>query len=188
MRSFRALCVVMAISLAASCTFLTHAFRYRPPRAPQSEAVKVKFPWGEPRERMELTGAWLRAATMALDDFLPAQGAEHPPESELDECLSRRDSFGISVFAWSPKAATDAGTLDQAGTDGGSVDSQAAAAEDDAGEHSELTRPDMSKTPPVIYVSIYLVGDCTLMGSPVLDAGAVYAIDTVNWRILAVHH
>ena len=71
MRRFHPLLLVAASSLAASCALLTHA--YRPPHASRAEAEKVKFPWGEPKERVTLTGVWLRAVTLAMDDFLPEE-------------------------------------------------------------------------------------------------------------------
>ena len=171
MRSFRPILLVTTLLLAASCALLTRT--HRPPRAPKSEAAKVKFPRGEPRERVELAGVWLRAVTMALDDYLPEEDAERGRgEGEEAACLSRRESWNVHAFVWSPRGPSDAG----GGEDGGEPDFA-------GGSSSE---PGMPKAPPVVYVVISLLPDaCDFGDSPSVDLGAIYAIDTVNWRILA---
>jgi hypothetical protein len=120
---------------------------------------------------------------MALDDFLPAEQAERSPESELDECLARRENYLTEAWVWSPKGASDGGDGGQPDPDGGFL------SEHDAGEDDPWTPPGMPKAPPLIYVTVGLIpGHCELQGSPILDMAAVYAIDTVQWRILAIHH
>jgi hypothetical protein len=187
MRSFRPLLPLAALSLAAGCALLTHA--YRAPRAPRSEAEKVEFPWGEPKERVTLTGVWLRAVTLAMDDFLPEERAERAKtEGALAACTARRDSYDVQAFVWSPPEAADAGD----GADGGvsNLDggpgSEPGPGPADSGTDA-WTQPGMPKAPPVIYVSISLIPDaCDFGDSPPVDAGATYVIDTVSWRILAV--
>jgi hypothetical protein len=196
MRNFRLLWLIAAVLLVADCALLTRT--YRPPRAPQAEAAKVKFPWGAPRQRIVLTGAWLRAVTMALDDFLPAEEAERRPESELDECLSRRENYLAYAWVWSPRGANDAGSEAGDGglpdVDGGSSFEAGSGLEGDAGccgagDEEPFEQPGMPRAPALIYVTVGLIpGHCELDGSPLMDVAAVYAIDTVNWRILAVHH
>lgn len=181
MRRIPPLLLVCASSVAASCAFLSQP--YRPPHAPRSEASKVKFPWGSPRETVFLTGVWLRAVTMALDDFLPEEESERARgEDPEGACLARRDSYSVEAFVWSPEAEED-------GSDGGEMDLDGGAhAEPDAGYDYSITQPGMPRNPSVIYVSIGLAVDCNPGGSPLMDVGALYAIDTVNWRILAIHH
>jgi len=183
---FGLLAVVLVVT---SCALLTRP--YRPPHAPKFEAEKVKFPWGTPSQRVILTGVWLRAVTMALDDFLPAEEAEKKPESELDECLARRESYYVDAWVWSPRGSSDAGDGGSPGMDGGMASEGTTGPEhdgtyEDAGEEDPFAQPGMPRDPPLIYVSILLrPGVCNLGESPLVDMGAVYAIDTINWRILA---
>jgi len=182
--------LVPALSLAASCALLTHA--YRPPHAPESEAAKVKFPWGEPEERVRLTGVWLRAVTLALDDFLPEEESERARDlGPLAACTARRDSYDVQAFAWSPRAAGDAGEPPDGGGGGEpSFDGGSGSALDSGSAgpgHAAWAQPSMPRAPAIIYVSITLIPDaCDFGDSPPVDAGATYAIDTVSWRILAI--
>jgi len=99
-------------------------------------------------------------------------------------CLARRDSYSVEAFVWSPGGASDAGE-----SDGGEADPAGGSRlEADAGYDHSIAQPGMPKNPPIIYVSIGLAIDCNPGGSPLMDVGALYAIDTVNWRILAIHH
>lgn len=183
MRNRHPFWLITVVLAATSCALLTRP--YRPPRAPKSEAEKVKFPWGTPSHRVILTGAWLRAMTMALDDFLPAEEAEKKPESELDECLARRENYYVDAWVWSPRASSDAGMDGGSGLDA-SPNLEQDGGYEDAGEEDPFAQPGMPMNPSVIYVSILLApGRCDLGESPLVDMGAVYAIDTVNWRILA---
>jgi hypothetical protein len=179
MRGFRLLFPITLL-LAASCALLARS--YRPPHAPESEAAKIEFPWGWPKETVTLTGVWLRAVTMALDDFLPPEEAERPAEGELDQCLSRRENYDVKAWAWIP-GASDGGVEGDGGSDGGPIPGT------DAGDDHEVSQPGMPRAPSVIYVSVFLLpGHCELDGSPLMDVAATYAVDTVKWRILAVHH
>lgn len=193
MRSFRALGLFIFVSLVASCALLTRT--YQPPHAPKSEAEKVKFPWGTPRQTVVLSSVWLRATTMALDDFLPAEAVENAKgEGEETECLARRENYFVEAWVWSPRQARDAADGGAPDMDGGSsAEADSGFDQDagccDAGEDDPWAPPGMPKAPPLIYVTVGLLpGRCELGGSPLLDMGAVYAIDAVNWRILAVHH
>jgi hypothetical protein len=122
---------------------------------------------------------------MALDDFLPEEESELANRDDPEAiCLSRRDSYYVEAFAWSPQR------------DGGVEQEDAGEAEPDAGSNGEadagpdhtVYQPGMPRAPPVLYVSIVLAIDCNPGGSPIMDWGALYAIDTVNWRILAINH
>lgn len=201
MRTVRPLLLVTTLTLGASCALLART--YRPPRAPESEAKKVKFPWGTPRERVILSGTWLRAATMALDDFVPPEEAERARgEGEEAECLAQRDNYVVWAWVWPPQddGGMDGGSPDSDGGSSSSSDADAGIEPDagyseagygysDAGYHDAFDQPGMPKSPPIVYVSVFLLpGRCDLGGSPLMDMGAVYAIDTVNWRILAIHH
>lgn len=181
MRNFRPL-LLMTLSLATGCALLART--YRPVHAPKSEAATVEFPWGEPEERVFLAGTWLRAVTLALDDYLPEEeSARARAVSGLDECLHRRDNYYVTAWVWAPQQPSDAGDGGAPDFDGGS------SPEPDAGDDHEVSQPGMPRAPPVIYVSISLLpGHCDLDGSPLMDVGATYAIDTVGWRILAIHH
>lgn len=184
MRRSRPLLLVAIASLAASCALFTN--RYRPPRAPRAEAEQVEFPWGEPRERVTLTGVWLRAVTLAMDDYLPEEESErNKTEGALAACTSRRDSYDVEAFVWSPRHGQDAGVGGE--SDGGESNLDGGSSpEIDAGSEA-WTQPGMPKAPPVIYVQITLIpGACDFGESPPVDFGAIYAIDTVSWRILAV--
>jgi hypothetical protein len=179
MRPPRPLLLVAIASLAASCALFSS--RYRPPRAPKVEAEKIKFPWGEPKERVTLTGVWLRAVTLALDDYLPEEESERAKnEGAWTACVSRRDSYDVEAFVWSPRSESDPGDGGEVGSDGGT------SSEDSDGGSDAWAQPGMPKAPPIIYVQITLIPDaCDFGESPPVDFGAVYAIDTVNWRILA---
>jgi hypothetical protein len=179
------LLALASLLLTGSCALFTGS--YRPPRAPKSEAERVKFPWGSPRETVRLTGVWLRAVTMALDDFIPEQASELADKDDpMAVCLSRRDSYDVNAFVWTPDVSdageADAGEWGLDEMDGGS------AAVLDAGPDLNSYQPGRPKNPPVIYVQITLAIDCNPGGGPIMDWGALYAIDTVNWRILAINH
>lgn len=178
---------VAILSLALSCALLTRS--YRPPHAPKEEADQVKLQWGPPRERVILSGAWLRAAAMALDDFLPADEAERA-RGEGDEalCLAQRDNY--VVWAWD-RSLVVAGDADGGGpeVDGGQSPDGDGGYALDSGYDSAFEQPGMRRAPQIIYVSIFLLpGRCELDGSPLMDMGATYAIDTVKWRIISIHH
>jgi len=186
MRSFRHVLLLTMALLAASCALFTRP--YRPPHAPKSEAETIQFHWGWPRKTAVLSGVWLRAVTIAMDDFLPAEAAEGRSEDEWEACLNRRENYHVEAWAWTPGEESDAG-------DGGAQESDGGMALDldagvlDAGAPEAWTQPGMPKAPQIIYVVIGLLpGHCELGGSPVVDMAATYAIDTVGWRILAVHH
>jgi len=181
MRSFRHLLLPTTVLLAASCALFTRP--YRPPHAPKSDAEKITFHWGWPRKTAVLSGAWLRAVTMAMDDFLPAEAAEGRTEDEWEACLNRRENYHAEAWAWIPGEEGDAGVEETQEPDGG------VSLELDAGAQDAWTQPGMPKAPEIIYVVVGLLpGRCELGGSPVLDMAATYAIDAVGWRILAVHH
>ena len=191
MRNVRPLLLVASLLLTASCALLGSA--YRPPRAPRSEAEKVKFPWGTPKEVVVLSGAWLRAVTMAMDDFLPAEAVERAKAKGGEAaCLARRDSWYAEAFVWTPGEASDAGdggdgrAVESGGMSDSGADAGGAA---DAGHADAFAQPGMPMSPPIIYVSISLRPEaCDFGGSVLLDAGGIWAIDTVNWRILATRH
>jgi hypothetical protein len=174
------------LSLALSCALLTRS--YRPPHAPKEEADQVKLQWGPPRERVILSGAWLRAVAMALDDFLPADEAERARgEGEEALCLAQRDNYIVWAWERSPMVAGDAGGGAEA--DGGQNPDDDGGYSPDAGYEDAFEQPGMRRAPEVIYVSIFLLpGRCELDGSPLMDMGATYAIDTVKWQIIAIHH
>src|SRR4051794_2280206 len=173
----------MVLSLAAGCAFLTRS--HRPPHAPQTDAG-VELHWGIPKDRVILSGAWLRATTMALDDFLPADEAERAHEEGAEaECLAQRDNYVAWVWEWSPKEKEDAdgGALE---ADGGVSQEDDAGYSTDSGYGDAFDQPGMRKTPAIIYVSVFLLpGRCQVDGAPLMDMGASYAIDTMNWQILA---
>jgi len=120
---------------------------------------------------------------MALDDYLPEEEAERAlGKGAIAACLARRDSYDVDAFAWTPHGESDAGE-EEADHDGGS------SAGADAGYDSSTAQPGMPRNPPVIYVAINLIVEaCDFGESPPVDVGALYAIDTVNWRVLAIHH
>lgn len=141
----------------------------RPPRASEAEAQRVTFPAFIPEERTVVDGRKLRAAALAMDDFLPEPAPSIPDDADpLSRCLARRDSYDVLV--WS-----GGGSIDPA-VDGGSADP-------DAGSSSSNASQD------IIFVTIFLRGGvCPEGDSPVVDAGGTYAVDAVNWRILAIKH
>jgi len=180
MRNFRYALLLTTVLCAASCALFMGP--HRPPHAPKSEVEKIKFHWGWPRKTAVLSGVWLRAVTMAMDDFLPAEAAEGHTEDEWEACLNRRENYHVEAWAWVPVDESDAGTGGTQEPDGG------LRSDLDAGDEA-WTQPGMPKAPEIIYVVVGLLpGRCELGGSPVLDMAATYAIDTMGWRILAVHH
>lgn len=183
MRPARPLLLVTVVSLAASCALFSS--RYRPQHAPKAEAEKIKFPWGEPKERVTLTGVWLRAVTLALDDYLPEERSERAKnESSWAACVSRRDSYDVEAFVWSPHSESDAGDGEE--VDGGWAEQDGGLSSGSDAGSDAWVQPGMPKAPPIIYVQITLIPDaCDFGDSPPVDLGAVYAIDTVNWRVLA---
>jgi hypothetical protein len=187
MGTSRPLFLVSTLSLALSCALLTRS--YRPPHAPKAEADQVNFHWGPPKERIILSGAWLRATAMALDDFLPAEDAESARgEGEESLCLAQRDNY--VVWAWGqPNAKLGGADGGSSESDGGMGLEEDGGSNTDSGYDSAFDQPGMRPTPSIIYVSIFLLpGRCEVDGSPLMDMGATYAIDTVRWRIFAIHH
>src|SRR5437868_11069729 len=170
MGTLRPALLVAILSLALSCALLTRS--YRPPHAPQAEADQVKLQWGPPKDRVVLSGAWLRAAAMALDDFLPADEAEREG-GEGDEalCLDQRDNY--VVWAWE-RSLVVAGDADGGGAevDGGQSSDDDGGYTSDSGHESAFEQPGMRRAPEIIYVSIFLLpGRCELGGSPLMDMG-----------------
>lgn len=182
MSAWRLLLVATA-SLAASCALFSN--RYRLPHAPRAEVEKLKFPWSEPRERVTLTGVWLRAVTLALDDYLPEEESERAKNKDSwTACVSRRDSYDVEAFVWSPRSVSDAGNGGE--HDAGEADPDGGLSSGSDAGSDAWVQPGMPKAPPIIYVQITLIPDaCDFGESPPVDFGAVYVIDTVNWRILA---
>lgn len=187
MGTSRSALLVAILSLALSCALLTRT--YRPPHAPKEEADRVELQWGPPRQRVILSGAWLRAAAMALDDFLPADEAERARgEGEEALCLAQRDNYVVWAWERSPVMTgdTDGGHPEVDGGQGPDGDGDYSS---DSGYDSAFEQPGMQRAPQIIYVSIFLLpGRCDLDGSPLMDMSAIYAIDTVKWQIIAIHH
>ena len=177
----------MAMVLAAGgCELFRVATR--PPRAPEAEARRVRFPAFIPAERMVIDGRMLRAVALAMDDLLPEPAPPLPGDADpLSRCLARRDSYDAIVWRGGggpePAAGTDGGAIEaDAGTDpdGGASDPAAPPPAEDAGR---------SGSEDIIFVTIFLRGHaCPEGDSPVVDAGGTYAIDAVSWRILAIKH
>ena len=171
--------IVLALAVVAGGCGLLHVAT-RPPRAPEAEARQVRFPAAIPAERTVIDGRALRAAVLALDDFLPEPTAPLPDDADpLSRCLARRDSYDVLVWSGGGTSLPDVG----AGViDAGVADAPARVEPNDAGT-GNLPGTD------VLYVTIFLrAGACPEGDSPVLDAGGTYAIDTANWRILAIKH
>lgn len=142
----------------------------KPARASEAEAQRVKFPAFIPEERTVVDGRTLRAAALAMDDFLPEPAPSLPDDADpLSRCLARRDSY--DVLLWSGDGSI------QPAVDGGSADP-------DAGAPSSA-----NESRGIIFVTIFLrSGACPEGDSPVIDAGGTYAIDAASWRILAIKH
>lgn len=173
----------MAMVVAAGgCGLLRMA--NRPPRASEAEASRVRFPASIPAERTVIDGRALRAAALAMDDFLPEPGQQLPDDADpLSRCLARRDSYDVLV--WTGGGSSD-GLMEPA-VDGGSTDAGAAAAELSA--LSPAKDAGSGEGEDVIYVTIFLRGGaCPEGDSPLVDAGGTYAIDAARWRILAIKH
>lgn len=161
-RSWRWLVV---LSLVLGCGLLQLV------RGPVPIERKVPVPFAEPGRvsLVSLRGAWLRAAQVATDDYFSGLSTPSKPSS-LEECLLRRDSYDVEV--WAQEEPRDGGEIDEdaGATDGGAFD---------AGNRFD------APIPRILFVSISLHWDaCDLGESPVLDIGGQYAIDTTTWRIV----
>jgi hypothetical protein len=144
----------------------------RPPHASEAEAQRVRFPAFIPEERTVVDGRTLRAAALAMDEFLPEPAPPLPDDADpLSRCLARRDSYDVLVWG--------GGGANEPAADGGAADPDAGASASSSSSEGQ----------DVIFVTIFLRGGaCPEGDSPVVDAGETYAIDVVNWRILAVKH
>jgi hypothetical protein len=158
---------VMAPLLAASavlgCSLLSGL--RKPPRAPPAEAEKVAFSLYTPASTTKLDALRVRAAAMALADYLPE------PEAAVS-CQDRVESYDVTTWM-AESASPDAGCPD---------------GDADAELMSGITCETLYGTPGLVYVEIQLrPGACDDGGEVVLDEGATYAIDVKQWRIAAAH-
>ena len=133
-----------------------------------------------------IDGRTLRATALAMDDFLPERAPPLPEDADpLSRCLARRESYDVLVWRADEgmEPAVDGGSIDSdagADIDGGASDPSAPRPAEDAGQRG---------SEEIIFVTIFLRGQaCPEGDSPVVDAGGTYAIDTANWRILAIKH
>lgn len=155
----RLLISLLVLGLSGGCAALWRSLESRPPR---EQLMRIPFPLPEARSKLEVSGPSLRAINLAMDDFLPP-GKKAP--TPADACLFQRESYDVVVVepeSDAPEAA-----------DGG-------ASESDAGEWSGPKQQGH-----LLYVIVLLRADACQMGdSPLMDAGATYAIDTEHWRIV----
>lgn len=159
-----AMAPLLAASVVLGCSLLSEL--RKPPRASPAEAEKVVFSLYTPASTTKLDALRVRAAAMALADFLPE------PEN-AKSCDDRVESYDVTT--WMAESAS---------LDGGCSEGDA-----DAGLMSGVTCETLYGTPGLVYVEIQLKpGACGDDGGEVvLDEGATYAIDVKQWRIAAAH-
>jgi len=159
---------VATVLAAGGCGLLRVTFM--PPRPSEADGQRVRFPTFIPEKRTVVDGRTLRAAALAMEDFLSEPAPSLPDGTDpLSLCLAQRDSYDVLVWSGDDPV--------EPAVDGGSADP-------DAGTGSSSNTGQ-----EVIFVTIFLRGGaCPEGDSPVVDAGGTYAIDAANWRILAVKH
>jgi hypothetical protein len=156
----RLLTLLLILAISVGCTALRRIFEQRPPR---EQLVRIPFPFPPARSKVEVSGTWLRAINLAMDDFLPP---DREAKSPADACLFQRENYDVVVVE--PEGTPASEEMD-AGTP-----------ELDGGE-----RPTPDQAAHLLYVIILLRADvCEQGDSPLMDAGATYAIDTERWRIV----
>ncbi|MDC0714436.1 hypothetical protein POL68_38630 [Stigmatella sp. ncwal1] len=70
----------------------------RPAHASREEAAQVQFPVGFAEEgRQTIRGNMLRAAQLAMDDFLPWDRKPHKEATPLEQCLYRREAYDVTA-------------------------------------------------------------------------------------------
>jgi len=159
----RRLLAVLLLVVSGGCTVLLRAFERRPAR---EQLVRIPFPLPSAHSKVEVSGPWLRAINLAMDDFLPPGKEAKTP---ADACLFKRESYDVVVVE-PEKAPPPAEEMDG----GGDIQ------EPDGGQPAA---PDRSEH--LLYVILLLRADACEQGdSPLMDAGATYAIDTEQWRIV----
>jgi len=156
----RLLALPLLLIVAGGCQALLGTFQRRPAR---EQLVPIPFPFPPAHRRVEVNGVWLRAINLAMDDFLPPGKEAKTP---ADACLFVRENYDVVVVE--PDDGPAAEGLD-AGT-----------GESDAGDP-----PSPAPLKHLLYVIVLLRADACQQGdSPLMDAGATYAIDTEQWRIV----
>jgi len=169
--TLRAGVAFFATCLVLSCALLDHL--RGPPRAPAAEADQVVFSLYAPPSTVTLDGLRLRAASIALADFLPQSGG-------ATSCYEREESYDVTVWI-----------ADGLPPDGGCPAVDAGFPQEDGGYRdvglmSGLTCETLYGTPGLAYVEISLrPGACDDGGEIILDQGGRYAIDVRRWRIAA---
>jgi hypothetical protein len=90
------LAAVTLCGVLSGCSLFGYHKVTRPPRAPASEGPSVQFP--VPGEgSVNLDGPALAALQVALSDFLPLGAKASGPDEALSRCLSRQDTYDVSV-------------------------------------------------------------------------------------------
>src|SRR3954464_13065528 len=83
----RLLAVLLLLVVSGGCTALLRALEQRPPR---EQLVHIPFPLPAAHSKVEVSGVWLRAINLAMDDFLPPGKEAKTP---ADACLFQRENY-----------------------------------------------------------------------------------------------
>jgi hypothetical protein len=84
-------------SLLTGCSLLEHYLHRRPERAPPEEAAKVVFP-NSFEQGIRLDGPAMVAIEAAMSEFLPPGAQAEARDERLARCLSRRDTYDVTVL------------------------------------------------------------------------------------------
>jgi len=165
----RRLLALLLLVTSGGCMTLLHVFEQRPTR---EQLVHIPFPLPAARSKVEVSGVWLRAINLAMDDFLPPGKEAKTP---ADACLFERENYDVVVVEPERARAVEE-------NDGGTGSEEIDGGESDL-DGGQRQGPEQSKH--LLYVIILLRADVCQQGdSPLMDAGATYAIDTERWRIV----
>lgn len=89
--------LVCCTHLLTGCSLLGYHKYEKARRAPLAESEKVTFP-NSYAEGIQLDGPSLAALSVALNEFMPPGSEAKTPSEPMSRCLSRRDTYDVSVL------------------------------------------------------------------------------------------
>lgn len=93
-----ALTAILCLTLLLNgCSFLGYHKTRRALRAPPEEASRVSFP-DSMEQGIHLDGPAVAALEVAMNEFLPPDARAEARSEPLAKCLSRRDTYDITVL------------------------------------------------------------------------------------------
>jgi hypothetical protein len=97
MRLLFAVATICSTSLLTGCSYFGYYLNRRPERASPEEAAKVVFP-NSFEQGIHLDGPAMMALEVAMREFLPPDARAEARNERLARCLSRRDTYDVTVL------------------------------------------------------------------------------------------